>query len=51
MLEFFVGLYGLYITRDNQYFDELIFINREAGEVTGSSGIVYDINSIEWEVR
>lgn len=49
MLRVKQGLYGLYITRDGKYFDELIFIDREAGEVLGGSGIVYYINSIDWD--
>ena len=49
MLKAKQGLYGLYITRDGQHFDELIFINRESGEVIGGSGIVYNISSIDWD--
>ena len=42
------GLYSIYITRDGKYFDELLFISRDEGECIGRSGVVYDLDKIDF---
>ena len=46
MLEIRSGLYGDYLYRDNEYFDDIIFIDYYRRELLGSSGVVYDMEEI-----
>lgn len=42
------GLYIIYITRDGNYFDELLYISRKYRVAFGRSGVVYDLDKIDF---